>query len=266
MKSRSNAKASVELESPLEPGELRSKTLFYLSIILILPFLSHFLTDYVLDAARLFGAPAFATFFGANRWIGTGITYAAFLGFTLFYLRVTLVPLATYGLRWSREYMGLAAAIGFVSGLVMYAIDVALPASFTVPPATVFGIVGGIVTVALLPALFEELLFRGVIQRFYSRFTTRSLSVMHWQVPFAVFIASGFELLFHLAFPAYFNFFGGELSGALVGTIPQLCYVALFGAIGGYLYHRTGSLVVPLLIHFLGNAIELIALWLFAHA
>ena len=49
---------------------------------------------------------------------------------------------------------------------------------------------------------------------------------------------------------------------AIVSSLPQLFYVAIFGVLAGWVYARTKSLVGPLLIHGIGNAGELILYWL----
>jgi membrane protease YdiL (CAAX protease family) len=247
-----------------EPGEIRQHTFRYLGIILVLPFLAHFLGAYVIAVATAFVSPTAAAYLHANAWLATGFSYAAFLLFTLFYLRSSLEPMARYGWTWSTAKLGVAIGIGVASGILMYATDLAFPGTYTLPPATIIGVVAALIGVIVLPALFEELLFRGVIQSFYQRVTKGTIEIGEWQVPVAVFIASGFEVLFHLAFPVYFNFFGGGLGATVLGTVPQLVYVAIFGAIGGYLYSRTGSLVAPIAVHAVGNLTELSIIWIVA--
>ena len=89
--------------------------------------------------------------------------------------------------------------------------------------------------VALLAPLTEELLFRGLLQK----------SLMHRisiipaiAISAAVFAAIHFDFY---AFPALF----------------------VMGGVFGYLYHRTGSLRVTILLHAINNGAALILSWLF---
>lgn len=262
MAKRAAKKAVEPVQPTAQPGEVRQHTLRYLGIILLLPFVAHFLGAYIIAIATAFVSPGAAGFLHANAWIATGISYAAFLFFTLFFLRSSLEPLASYGWTWSTQKLGVAIGVGVASGILMYATDLAFPGTYTLPPATLLGVLASVVGVIVFPALFEELLFRGVIQTFYQRVTRGTIEIGEWHVPVAVFIASGFEVLFHLALPVYFNFFGGALGATVLGTVPQLVYVAIFGAIGGYLYSRTNSLVAPIAVHAVGNCTELLLIWL----
>jgi membrane protease YdiL (CAAX protease family) len=81
--------------------------------------------------------------------------------------------------------------------------------------------------VAVLPALGEELLFRGVVQRIFSEWT-RSV---HWGVVIAAFLFSAMHVQFY-------------------GLIPRMFLGILFG----YLLVWSGSMWLPVLAHFVNNA------------
>ncbi len=87
-----------------------------------------------------------------------------------------------------------------------------------------------LILVALTPALFEEVFFRGLVQRNFERTWGAAVGIVVTGVVFA---------LFHL-----------RLTQAL-----PLMFVGIYLA---YLVWRTGSLWVPIIVHFANNAIALI--------
>jgi membrane protease YdiL (CAAX protease family) len=91
------------------------------------------------------------------------------------------------------------------------------------------------VTIAILAPLTEELLFRGLLQKSLSHRMPQIAAVL---VAAAVFAAIHFDLY---AFPALF----------------------VMGAVFGYLYYRTGSLKVSILLHMINNGAALILSWIF---
>jgi hypothetical protein len=78
-----------------------------------------------------------------------------------------------------------------------------------------------------LPAIGEELLFRGVLQKLIQKMTGSS----HW----AIWITATLFSALHLQF---------------FGFLPRL----LLGALFGYLLEWTGTLWLPILAHFINNA------------
>jgi membrane protease YdiL (CAAX protease family) len=96
---------------------------------------------------------------------------------------------------------------------------------------TDFGIlVLNILVMALVPALGEEMVFRGLIQPIAMRWTRRT----HLAIWLTAFLFSALHLQFY-------------------GFVPRL----LLGALLGYMYHWSGSLWVPILAHFANNAMAL---------
>ena len=91
-----------------------------------------------------------------------------------------------------------------------------------------------LIIVALIPAIGEELLFRGVIQKEL---------VKHMNNPHAaIFIASVIFSGFHLQ---------------IQGFIPKL----IIGIVLGYAYYLTRSIWYPMLIHFVNNGIQVVLLF-----
>lgn len=84
-----------------------------------------------------------------------------------------------------------------------------------------------LIMIAILPAIGEELIFRGIIQRAIQN-KTRNIHVAIW---LSAFIFSAFHLQFFGFLPRFF-----------------------LGAMLGYLYVYSGSLWMPILAHFVNNA------------
>ena len=92
-----------------------------------------------------------------------------------------------------------------------------------------------LVVIAVLPAIGEELVFRGLIQTELQR-AFRNPHVAIW-------LAAAFFSAFHFQF---------------LGFFPR----TLIGAFLGYLYYWSGSLWLPVLAHFFNNGIQLLLLYL----
>ena len=88
--------------------------------------------------------------------------------------------------------------------------------------------------IAIIPAVGEEFLFRGVILRLFKEWTKNA----HIAVLVSAFLFSALHLQFY-------------------GFMPRL----LLGVILGYLFVWSGSLWVPMLIHFINNAFAIIYIY-----
>ena len=98
-----------------------------------------------------------------------------------------------------------------------------------------------IALMALLPALSEELSFRGTLQQIISNKSqiTNNQSTIHVAVWVTAIVFSAIHMQFY-------------------GFIPRM----LLGAMLGYAFVWTGSLWVPILMHFTNNAVAVIAYYL----
>jgi membrane protease YdiL (CAAX protease family) len=94
------------------------------------------------------------------------------------------------------------------------------------------GLLFNIFLIAIIPAVGEELLFRGVIQRIFTEWTRNS--------HLAIWVSA---ILFSAL---HFQFFG---------FIPR----AILGAMFGYLFVISGNLWLPIIAHFVNNAAAVIA-------
>jgi len=90
--------------------------------------------------------------------------------------------------------------------------------------------------IAIVPAIGEELLFRGLIQN-QTHYFFKNIHLSIW-------LTALLFSLFHLQF---------------YGLIPRL----LLGVLFGYLYYWSGTLWIPILAHFVNNGVALIMAYLF---
>src|SRR5690606_4911795 len=93
-----------------------------------------------------------------------------------------------------------------------------------------------LVIIAILPAVGEEIVFRGLIQNELLR-GTRNVHVAIWVA----------AILFSTI---HFQFYG---------FVPRL----LLGALFGYLYYWSGNLMLAILAHFVNNGVSVVALYLY---
>ncbi len=94
----------------------------------------------------------------------------------------------------------------------------------------------GLLVIAVIPAIGEEFVFRGLIQHELWR-SSRNVHVAIW-VSAILFSAFHFQ---------FFGFF------------PRV----LLGALFGYLYYWSGNLLIPMIAHFFNNAFSLTMLYLY---
>ena len=90
--------------------------------------------------------------------------------------------------------------------------------------------------IAILPAIGEEMVFRGFIQRQLSRVFQNPI--------IAIWVSAIIFSAIHFQFQGFF---------------PRM----LLGAVLGYLFYWTGNLWIPIIVHFFNNATQLIAQHLF---
>lgn len=93
----------------------------------------------------------------------------------------------------------------------------------------------GLFVIALLPAVGEELVFRGMIQNELWRGTKN----IHLSIWIAAIIFSAIHIQFY-------------------GFVPRV----LLGALFGYLYYWSGNLIVPMFAHFFNNGFSVVAVYL----
>lgn len=100
----------------------------------------------------------------------------------------------------------------------------------------VYGFMINILIIAIIPAIGEEFLFRGILLRLFKE--------MFRNIHLAVFVSAIIFSLFHLQF---FGFF------------PRM----LLGVVLGYLFVYTGNLWIPIIFHFVNNAASVTVYYLY---
>jgi hypothetical protein len=95
--------------------------------------------------------------------------------------------------------------------------------------------VGNLFLIAILPALGEELIFRGVFQRLFARIFRSG----HLAIWVTAFIFSAIHLQFF-------------------GFVPRL----ILGVVFGYLFYWSGTIWLPIAAHFLNNAVPVIGAYI----
>lgn len=91
----------------------------------------------------------------------------------------------------------------------------------------------GIVVIALIPALAEELVFRGIIQNLLGKILNRAdISIILTALVFSII---------HMQF---------------AGFLPRF----LLGLILGFIYFRAGNLWIVIILHFINNAVQVLTL------
>lgn len=100
---------------------------------------------------------------------------------------------------------------------------------------TTGGLLFNLFMIALLPAIGEELLFRGVIQRIF----TKMMQNHHWGIWISAILFSALHMQFY-------------------GFVPRM----LLGVLFGYLLVWSGSMWLPIIAHFINNGFAVIAIYL----
>lgn len=100
---------------------------------------------------------------------------------------------------------------------------------------TIPGLAFNLFMVALLPAIGEELMFRGLVQKIFTRMTQNT----HWGIWLSAILFSAMHVQFY-------------------GFVPRV----LLGALFGYMLVWSGSMWLPVLGHFINNAFGVIGMFL----
>jgi hypothetical protein len=100
---------------------------------------------------------------------------------------------------------------------------------------TTGGLLFNLFMIAFLPAIGEELLFRGVIQRIFTNWTRSH----HWGIWISAILFSALHIQFY-------------------GFVPRM----LLGVLFGYLLIWSGSMWLPILAHFFNNGFAVVAMYL----
>jgi len=100
---------------------------------------------------------------------------------------------------------------------------------------SISGLLFNVFMIAILPALGEELMFRGVIQRIFTSWSKN----YHWGIWITAFLFSAMHMQFY-------------------GFLPRMALGAMFG----YLLVWSGTMWVPILAHFANNTMGVVGYYL----
>lgn len=99
---------------------------------------------------------------------------------------------------------------------------------------TIWGLLGNLLVIALIPAIGEELTFRGVLQQFMTK---------RCNVHVAIFLSAFIFSFIHFQF---------------YGFLPRM----FLGLILGYMFYYTGSIWTSIMMHFVNNGTAVVAAYL----
>lgn len=102
------------------------------------------------------------------------------------------------------------------------------------PIDNIVGLVYGIIGVAVMPAILEELIFRGILQKGLLRNTKPKIAIL---------ISSIFFMLMHL-------------------SVESISYTFVLGCLLGYMAYASGTIVPSIVFHFVNNAFSVLALYI----
>ncbi len=94
-----------------------------------------------------------------------------------------------------------------------------------------------IIMIGALPAIGEELIFRGVFQRIFAEWTKN----IHWGIIIAAFLFSAMHMQFY-------------------GFLPRF----VLGIVLGYLFYWSGSIWIPIVGHFVNNTAAVLAYYFYS--
>ncbi|HYG04620.1 MAG TPA: CPBP family intramembrane glutamic endopeptidase [Chryseosolibacter sp.] len=122
--------------------------------------------------------------------------------------------------RWAREKEDIAAEM----------------TAFLTQFDSIFEVAIAMIVIAVLPAVGEEIVFRGIIQNLFQKLTQN----YHVSIWLAAILFSAIHLQFF-------------------GFVPRL----LLGALFGYLYYWSGNIILPMMAHFVNNGFSVLALYFY---
>ncbi len=148
----------------------------------------------------------------------------------IFFLMITIMPLiATIG--YYNKTMALPSYLHDIEIWIKEKeVDLGRMSVFLTNFSSFVGYLLGVIVIALIPSIGEEIIFRGLFQRYFS-YIFKNKHIAIWATAF-LFSAIHFQ---------FYGFF------------PRL----LLGALLGYIYQKTGSLVTAIWGHFLNNFIAI---------
>ncbi len=185
----------------------------------------------VLNQLSMFIIPPFVLYFLLRKkienYLGLSISPNINTFIALVFLYIFSIPF----IQWSMEinqHMSLPEALSGVESWMKEKEDIgALITEKFLNVSTLSGFLLNIIMMAVLPAIGEELLFRGLLMRWFSK----AISNIHINIIITAFLFSAIHMQFF-------------------GFLPRF----ILGIILGYSYYWTKSIWAPIWLHFINNA------------
>ena len=192
----------------------------------------------VTSAVAFIGAPwFFLSVFGKNITLNRPARRTTFFSVLLVILLVLVfMPADAFVAEWN-AHLKLPESLSAIEKLIREKEDTLEKLTkYLTDFKSLLELLLGFVVIALLPAVGEELVFRGLLQNILFRWTRN----IHTAVWISAVLFSALHMQFY-------------------GFVPRL----LLGAGFGYLYHWSGRLSISMLAHFVNNAFTLLMLYLY---
>jgi uncharacterized protein len=196
----------------------------------------------IIQSISLFILPALFAgfFFGGNSGSYLGLNKIS--TFRIFLATVLIMFVSLPMISWATSLNEMIKLPDFLKGIEDWIKETEEKASELTESFlnvnTAGGLLINILMIAIIPAIGEELFFRGLLQRL--------LSELFRNIHLAIFITAVLFAAIHLQF---------------YGFLPRM----LLGVLFGYLFYWTGSVWIPIFAHFLNNGSAVIISFLANH-
>lgn len=168
-------------------------------------------------------------YLGLNRWFGPGLLILAIL------LLISAVPLINYLIELNMR-LNLPESLTHVEEWMRSAEDNAMELTERfLNVTTIQGLLFNLFMIAVIPAIGEEFLFRGIVLRIFRQWSN--------SIHIAVWVSALLFSAMHLQF---------------YGFLPRM----FLGVLLGYLFVWSGTIWIPVFVHFINNALAVTAFYL----
>ncbi len=154
----------------------------------------------------------------------------------IFFLTIVLMPFTGLVAEWNESMILPDSLSGLENWMKNSETTLARLTEFLLSFHNIPELIIAIIVIAVIPAIGEEVLFRGILQRKLAE---------HWANVHLGIWASAF-----LFSAIHFQFYG---------FLPRL----FLGAMFGYLYFWTGRLSMAIFAHFINNAVTVLLMWMY---
>jgi membrane protease YdiL (CAAX protease family) len=171
----------------------------------------------------------------AKAYLGLNTKIKSTVGFLVIALMIAVVPFINW-MMTVNEAMKLPASLSTIeSWMKQSEISAAEITKLFLQTTSIGGLLTNMFIIAIIPAIGEELLFRGVIQKLFGDLANNK----HVGIVLGAFLFSAMHMQFY-------------------GFLPRFA----LGIMLGYLYLWSGSLWLPMLAHFLNNGMAILFAWM----